>query len=115
MSSPPGGPANEPKEKNGDGRRPQDDRRRMRAVVHWKLETEVEDTRRQIIRRARYLAENLTRLAEGLQADPDSSFNTIGELQGNGLELDTWCAKLGFAREAMRMFHQAMQEPEQAS
>ena len=82
---------------------------RMRTVVEWKLESDVEDTRKAIVRRARYLAEKLQRLADGLEADPDYSFNTIGELQGNGVELDTWCAKLGFARDTLKLFRQAME------
>ena len=83
---------------------------RMRAVVTWKLERDVEGTRDALIRRARSLAERLTRLADGLEADPDYSFNSIGELQGNGVELDTWCVKLGFARDTLKLFRQAMAE-----
>jgi hypothetical protein len=41
----------------------------------------VDYTREAIIKRARYLAERLTRLADGLEQDPDYSFNTLGELQ----------------------------------
>ena len=87
---------------------------RMRTVVEWKLESDVEETRKAIVRRARYLAEKLQRLADGLEADPDFSFNTIGELQGNGVELDTWCAKLGFARDTLKLFRQAMNEDGEA-
>ncbi len=83
---------------------------RMRTVVEWKLESEVEDMRNRIINRARSLARRLEGLADGLEADPDFSFNTIGELQGNGVELDTWCAKLGFARDTLKLFKQAMEE-----
>ena len=87
---------------------------RMRAVVDWKLEHEVDHTRRAIIQRARSLAERLNRLADGLEADPEYSFNTIGELQGNGVELDGWCMKLGFAQDALKMFRQAMALEEKA-
>ena len=83
---------------------------RMRTVVQWKLESEVEYTRNAIIRRARSLAEDLRRLADGLEADEEYTFNTIGVLQGNGVELDTWCAKLGFARDTLKLFRQAMEE-----
>jgi hypothetical protein len=83
---------------------------RMRSVVEWKLQYEVDYTREAIIRRARSLAERLTRLANDLEADPDASVNSIGELQGSGPELDTWCAKLGFARETLKLFRQAMAE-----
>ena len=83
---------------------------RMRTVVQWKLESEVEYTRNAIIRRARSLAEDLRRLADGLETDEQYSFNTIGVLQGNGVELDTWCAKLGFARDTLKLFRQAMAE-----
>jgi hypothetical protein len=85
---------------------------RLRSVVEWELQADVDHTREAIIRRARSLAERLTRLADELEADPDASFNTLGELQGNGPELDTWCAKLGFARETLKLFRQAMAEEE---
>ena len=58
------------------------------------------------------LAERLPRLANGLEADPDFSISTVGELQGNGVELDTWCAKLGYARETLKLVCQAVIEDE---
>jgi hypothetical protein len=82
----------------------------FKKLVEWKLEMDVEGTRRQIIDRAHWLADDLTRLANGLEADVNYSFNTLGELQGNGVELDTWCAKLGYARETLKLFHQALRE-----
>jgi hypothetical protein len=86
---------------------------RLKDVVEWKLQSDVEHTRKAIINRARSLAERLTRLAEGLEQDADHSFNTIGELQGNGVELDTWCAKLGLARETLKLVRQAAAEEEE--
>ena len=83
---------------------------RMRAAVEWKLQNEVDYTRDAIIKRARFLAERLTRLADGLEADADYSFNTLGELQGNGVELDAWCTKLGFARDTLQLLRQALAE-----
>ena len=85
---------------------------RLRDVVEWKLQSDIDHTRKAIINRARSLAERLTRLADGLEQDPDHGFNTIGELQGNGVELDTWCAKLGFARETLKLVRQAAAEEE---
>ena len=85
---------------------------RLKDVVEWKLQSNVDHTRKAIISRARSLAERLTRLADGLENDPEYSFNTIGELQGNGVELDTWCAKLGFARETLKLVRQAAAEEE---
>jgi hypothetical protein len=82
--------------------------KRFRQLVEWKLEMDVEGTRKQIIDRARWLAQDLTRLATGLEADVNYSFNTHRELQGNGVELDTWCAKLGYARETLKLFRQAL-------
>jgi hypothetical protein len=81
---------------------------RMKAIVDWKLQHEVEYTTGSIIKRARTLAQRLTRLADGLEADPEYSFNTIGELQGNGVELDAMCMKLGFARDTLKLFRQAI-------
>jgi hypothetical protein len=81
---------------------------RMQQIAEWKLQHEVDHTREAIIGRARSLAERLTRVANGLEADPEFSFNTLGELQGNGVELDGWCVKLGFARETLKLFRQAM-------
>ena len=66
--------------------------------------------RQALIERARWLADRLTRLADGLEGDVDFGFNTIGELQGNGVELDTWCAKLGFARETLKLVRQAKED-----
>ena len=80
----------------------------LELAIEWSLAHEVEHTRQAIIKRARMLAERLTRLADGLEADPNFTFNTIGELQGNGVELDTWCTKLGFARETLKNLRQAM-------
>lgn len=80
----------------------------LRYMVGMKLESDIEYTRTAIIRRARSLAEDLTRLADRLEADPDAGFNTIGVLQGNGVELDTWCAKLGYQREALKAYTSAM-------
>ena len=77
-----------------------------------KLANDVESTREAIIKRARSLAERLNRVADGLEADPDYSFNTIGELQGNGVELDTWCAKLGQSREILKMLRRAREDDE---
>jgi len=82
----------------------------LKNIVEWKLQSDVDQTRDAIIRRARMLAERLTRLANGLEADPDFTYNTIGELQGNGVELDTWCTKLGFARETLKLVKQAAEE-----
>jgi hypothetical protein len=84
----------------------------MMGAVEWKLELEVENTREKLVHRARSLAERLARLADDLEADPDASFNTLGVLQGNGVELDGWCVKLGFARETLKMFRQAMADKE---
>lgn len=77
------------------------------GVLEWKMELEVEQTRRALIQRARSLAERLASVADGLEADPDYIVNSLGELQGNGVELDTWCAKLGLAREVLRAVRQA--------
>jgi hypothetical protein len=82
----------------------------VRKAVDWKLQSEVTNTREAIVHRARSLAERLTRLADGLEADQDYSLNTIGELQGNGVELDTWCAKYGLARDMLKLFQQAAAE-----
>jgi hypothetical protein len=84
-----------------------DDRPSAWDLVEYKLQFEVDETRAAIIKRALWLAERLSNLAEGLEDDPDYLFNTVGELQGNGVELDTWCAKLGLARETLKLFHQA--------
>jgi len=80
----------------------------LEMAVDWTLAHEVEHTREAIIKRARSLAERLERLATGLELDGDYSFNTLGELQGNGVELDTWCHKLGFARQTLKNLRQAM-------
>ena len=82
----------------------------LKDVVNWKLQADIDNTRKAIIQRSRSLAERLTRLADGLEQDPDYTFNTIGELQGNGVELDTWCTKLGFARETLKLVKQAAEE-----
>ena len=82
----------------------------IRMMVDWRLEHEVESTRQQIVRRARSLADRLTRLADGLEHDREYGFNTLGELQGNGVELDAWCVKLGFARQTLKEFKQALAE-----
>lgn len=37
------------------------------------------------------------------------------ELQGNGVELDTWCAKLGFARDTLKLLRQAQAHAEERS
>ena len=87
----------------------------LQMTMKWQLEGEVERTRQAMIQRARSLAERLTRMADGLEADPDYGFNSIGELQGNGVELDTWCHKLAFARETLKMFRQAMANREEDS
>ncbi len=87
-------------------------RSQLKDLVVWKLEMDVDNTRKALVDRARWLADRLTRLADGLEADPNYSFNTIGELQGNGVELDTWCAKLGFARETLKLVRQAVAEDE---
>lgn len=84
-------------------------------LVEYKLQFEVDETRAAIIKRSLWLAERLGNLAEGLDGDPDYIFNTLGELQGNGVELDTWCAKLGLARETLRTFRQAKAAAEVAS
>jgi hypothetical protein len=80
----------------------------LEAAVEWTIAHDVEYTREAIIKRARWLAERLTGLANGLEADPGFTFNTIGELQGNGVELDTWCTKLGYARDTLKTLRQAM-------
>jgi hypothetical protein len=36
-----------------------------------------------------------------------TSSTPLGELQGNGVELDTWCARLGLARHTLKLFNQA--------
>ncbi|MGD9712714.1 MAG: hypothetical protein AB7V46_11670 [Thermomicrobiales bacterium] len=80
----------------------------LELAVDWTLAHDVEETRQSIIKRARRLAERLTELADGLEQDVNYSFNTIGELQGNGVELDTWCYKLGYARSTLKTLRQAM-------
>lgn len=77
-------------------------------LVDWNLKHDVEYTRKAIIQRARSLAERLNRVADGLEADVNYGLNTIGELQGNGVELDTWCAKLGYQRDVLKLFEQAL-------
>ena len=80
----------------------------LEMIVERKLEWDMQYTRKAIIERARSLAERLTRLADGLERDPEHGFNTIGELQGNGVELDTWCHKLGSMRETLKVLRQAI-------
>jgi hypothetical protein len=80
----------------------------LEAAIEWSLAHEVVYTRERVIKRARWLAEKLTRLADGLESDPAHIFNGIGELQGNGVELDTWCTKLDFARDTLKTLRQAM-------
>ena len=82
----------------------------VRMMVEWRLKHEVDYTREAIIKRARSLADRLTQLANRLEDNPDYTFNTMGELQGNGVELDGWCMKLGFARETLRDFRLALEE-----
>jgi hypothetical protein len=84
----------------------------VRMMVDWRLQHQVDDTREAIIKRARSLAERLTRLADGLEQDPEFGFNTLGELQGNGVELDGWCVKLDFARQTLKEFRQALEAEE---
>ena len=97
----------EARRRSNDGR-PDDDRR---PDAHG---GRVEDRERRRVHPQRDHPElpkpggELKRLADGLEADPNASFNTIGVLQGNGVELDTWCAKLGFARDTLKLFKQAM-------
>ncbi len=71
-------------------------------MVGRKLESDIEYTRKAIIQRARSLVDDLTRLADRLEADSDAGINTIGVLQGSGVELDTCCAKLGVQRETLK-------------
>jgi hypothetical protein len=85
---------------------------RRRNVLEWKLESDERYLRNAIIHRARSLAERLRRVADGLEQDPDYGINTIGELQGNGVELDTWCARLGLARDTLKLVRQALAEAE---
>ena len=68
-------------------------RTNLEMAVEWSLQHDVEC---------------LTRLADGLEEDPNYGFNSIGELQGNGVELDTWCHKLGYARETLKTLRQAI-------
>ena len=87
-------------------------RTRLEVAVEWQLKHEVDYTREAIIKRARSLAERLSRLADGLEADEDYGFNALGELQGNGVELDAWCTKLGFARDTLKLLRQALAQEE---
>ena len=80
----------------------------IQLTVDWKLRSDVEHTRKAIIQRARSLADRLNRVADGLEADMNYGINTVGELQGNGVELDTWCAKLGYQRDMLKDFEQAL-------
>ena len=80
----------------------------IQLMVDWRLRSDVEHTRKAIIHRARSLAERLNRMADGLEADVNFGINTVGELQGNGVELDTWCAKLGYQRDMLKDFEQAL-------
>jgi hypothetical protein len=77
-----------------------DSKTRTRAILEWKLESDAEYLREALVKRARTLAERLTRVAEGLAADPEFSFNTLGELQGNGVDRDTLCPAGPGARHA---------------
>jgi hypothetical protein len=79
-------------------------------VAERQLQYDVENTRKELIDLARSLAERLMRVADGLEADPEFIFNTLGELQGNGVELDTLCVKLGFARNTLKVLRQARAE-----
>jgi hypothetical protein len=79
----------------------------LEVAIEWSLARRVDDTRESIIKRARSLAERLTRMADGLEQDPDYTVNSLGELQGNGVELDAMCMKLSFARETLRHLRQA--------
>lgn len=81
----------------------------LEMEIDWSLQHEVDYTRTALIKRARSLADDLTRLADGLTENPDYAFNTLGVLQGNGVELDTWCVKLGFARATLKSLKQAME------
>ena len=47
-------------------------RTNLEIAVEWSLAHDVEYTRGAIIKRARWLAEKLTRLADGLETDPSS-------------------------------------------
>jgi hypothetical protein len=92
---------------NVDNHHEADDHPTPWDLVEYKLQFEVDETRASIIKRALWLAERLSKLADGLDGDPNYVFNTVGELQGNGVELDTWCARLGLARDTLKVFKQA--------
>ena len=74
------------------------------------LEANARSQRESLTRLARSMAERLTRLADGLEADADFSLNALGELQGNGVEVDRLCGTFAQARQTVKTLRSALDE-----
>jgi len=69
----------------------------------------IEDQRRDVtlrrealIERARHMADKLTRMADRIESDEGiSGYNSLGELQGSGVEIDRLCGVLDAEEKAL--------------
>ena len=69
------------------------------AAIQIDLDMDITRTRADLAKAARYLADDMVRLAESIENDATAKPNALGEIQGRGLKVDLLCAKLDELRK----------------
>jgi hypothetical protein len=88
-------------------------RARIARFVIERAERDVTKTVEELIYLMERLAERLTRSAADLRArGADASVNTLGEVQGQGLDVDRLCALLRERKATAQMLTWALEQPE---
>ena len=64
---------------------------------------EIEFTKQSLIDKARWLARDLTETADRIETDPDYVHNSLGIVQGKGLDVDRFCAVLSQQRATLKI------------
>lgn len=73
------------------------------ALARLAAETQLRllDRKRDLVRYAVRLADTLMQTAERLEEDPESAPNSLGVVQGGGLDVDRACAEIALLRETL--------------
>lgn len=82
-------------------------------LVISNIKSQEEAARLSLIEQARYLAEDMIRMADRLEANPNYTVNELGEVQSRGNSVNTLCTKymtLRRCREALVVASQLDQD-----
>lgn len=71
------------------------------ALMESEILRRLDNAREQFVNKARWIADNMTSIANQVESDPTRRPNSLGELQSNASELNALCGSINALRTAL--------------